>query len=59
MRIIREFIWAPEQFALLGWVWVGQLLFYVLATAPAFAIAWLSWRFFEAPILRLKDRFPY
>ena len=37
--------------------WVGQLIFYVVATAPAFAVAWLSWRYFEAPILSLKSRF--
>ena len=33
--------------------WIGQVLFYGVATAPAFALAWLSWRLFEAPILRL------
>jgi peptidoglycan/LPS O-acetylase OafA/YrhL len=33
--------------------------FYVLATIPTFALAWLSWHAFEAPILRLKSRFPY
>jgi peptidoglycan/LPS O-acetylase OafA/YrhL len=59
MRTVREFVWAPEQFASLGSVWLGQIVFYVLATAPAFALAWLSWRVFEAPILRLKERFPY
>jgi peptidoglycan/LPS O-acetylase OafA/YrhL len=59
MRTVREFVWAPDQFATLGTPWLGQLLFYALATAPAFAIAWLSWRFFEAPILRLKEKFPY
>jgi peptidoglycan/LPS O-acetylase OafA/YrhL len=34
-------------------------MFYLLASAPTFALAWLSWRLFEAPILRLKSRFPY
>jgi peptidoglycan/LPS O-acetylase OafA/YrhL len=59
MRSVREFVLAPEQFAMFGSPWAGQALFYGLATAPAFAIAWLSWRVFEAPILRLKSRFPY
>jgi peptidoglycan/LPS O-acetylase OafA/YrhL len=40
-------------------VWIGQIVFYAAATAPALALAWLSWRVVEAPILRLKDRFPY
>ena len=44
---------------LFGAVWPAQLGFYVLATAPTFALAWLSWHGFEAPILKLKSRFPY
>ena len=59
MRVVREFVLSPEQFARLGSPWIGQLLFYVAATAPAFAIAWLSWHAFEAPILKLKERFNY
>jgi peptidoglycan/LPS O-acetylase OafA/YrhL len=59
MRVVREFAWSPEQFGTLGSPWVGQLVFYIVATLPAFAIAWVSWRLFEAPILRLKSRFPY
>jgi peptidoglycan/LPS O-acetylase OafA/YrhL len=34
-------------------------VFYVVATLPALALAWISWRIFEQPILRLKRRFPY
>ena len=59
MRIVRQFVLSPDQFATLGSIWVGQLVFYVAATIPAFALAWLSWRVFEAPILKLKARFPY
>ena len=59
MRVVREYVWPPAEFATLGSIWAGQLVFYLAATAPAFGLAWLSWRYFEAPILRLKARFPY
>lgn len=60
MRIVREYVFNPEeQQALAIAPWIGQVLFYFVATAPAFALAWLSWRVFEAPILRLKAWFPY
>jgi peptidoglycan/LPS O-acetylase OafA/YrhL len=59
-RLVQEFVLGPDQFPqILGAVWPAQLGFYVLATVPTFALAWLSWHFFEAPILRLKSRFPY
>jgi peptidoglycan/LPS O-acetylase OafA/YrhL len=47
---------APRLF---GSAMPAQALFWVIAFAPAFAIAWLSWRYFEQPILRLKRFFPY
>jgi peptidoglycan/LPS O-acetylase OafA/YrhL len=59
MRVVREFVLGPEAFKEFGSPWLGQLAFYGAATAPAFALAWLSWRAFEEPILRLKARFPY
>jgi peptidoglycan/LPS O-acetylase OafA/YrhL len=60
MRAVREFVFNPEEYETLAIApWIGQGLFYVAATAPAFALAWISWRVFEAPILRLKARFPY
>jgi peptidoglycan/LPS O-acetylase OafA/YrhL len=59
MRTVRAFVLAPEQFAMFGSPWLGQLAFYVAATVPAFTLAWISWHVFEAPILRLKSRFPY
>ena len=37
----------------------GQLLFYVVATAPAFAVAWLSWHLYERRWLALARYFPY
>ena len=60
MRAVREYVFNPEEYKTFGIApWIAQLLFYGAATAPAFALAWLSWRLFEAPILRLKARFPY
>jgi peptidoglycan/LPS O-acetylase OafA/YrhL len=59
MRTMRAFVLGPEQFTTFGSVWAGQVVFYVVATVPAFALAWVSWRAFEAPILKLKARFPY
>jgi len=56
MRAVREYVFDPGDYAMLA-PWVGQVLFYVVATAPAFGLAWLSWRYFEAPILSLKARF--
>ena len=56
MRALREWVFDPGDYPILA-PWVGQALFYVAATAPAFGIAWLSWRLFEAPILSLKGRF--
>jgi peptidoglycan/LPS O-acetylase OafA/YrhL len=59
-RVIQEFIVSADEFPMVfGAVWPAQLGFYVMATAPTFAIAWLSWHTFEAPILKLKSRFPY
>lgn len=37
----------------------GQLLFYVVATAPAFFLAWASWHSYEKQVLKLKRFFPY
>jgi len=60
MRAVREYVFNPDEYETLAIApWIGQFLFYPLAAAPAFALAWLSWRYFEAPILRLKSRFPY
>lgn len=42
-----------------GWpVWSGTLLWAPLYVLTVFALSWLSFRYFEAPILRLKSRFP-
>jgi peptidoglycan/LPS O-acetylase OafA/YrhL len=60
MRLVMEYVFNPAEYATLGMPrWIAQVLFYGAATAPAFALAWLSWRWFEAPILGLKARFQY
>ena len=60
MRAVREYVFNPDDYeALTIAPWIGQVLFYPIAAAPAFALAWLSWRYFESPILRLKAKFPY
>jgi peptidoglycan/LPS O-acetylase OafA/YrhL len=59
-RILQAHVMAADQFpAVLGAVWPAQLAYYVVASALTFAIGWASWRWFEAPILKLKARFPY
>lgn len=58
MSAVREYVFNPEEWFGLA-PWSAQALFYAAAAAPAFALAWLSWRLFEAPILKLKGRFPY
>jgi peptidoglycan/LPS O-acetylase OafA/YrhL len=57
MRIVRAYVFDPTTMAIMPVV--GQVLFYVVATAPAFAVSWILWRSFEAPILKLKEKFPY
>ena len=60
MRAIRGYVFDPAKVEMLANdPWTGQVLFYAVAIAPAFALAWVSWRTFEAPILALKAKFPY
>lgn len=59
-RTVREFVIDAGEFPIvLGDAWIAQSGYYVLATIPTFALAWISWHVFEAPILKLKSRFPY
>ena len=59
-RAVRGYVFDPAEYERLGMApWNAQVLFFGAAAAPAFGLAWLSWRFFESPILRLKARFPY
>ena len=59
-RYIRDTYFPVAEFqTLLGSPLPGQLLFYVVATLPAFALAWASWHLYEKQVLKLKAWFPY
>jgi peptidoglycan/LPS O-acetylase OafA/YrhL len=59
-RVVQEFVLGPKEVPTLwGAVWPAQMLFYAMAGGCTFGLGWLSWRWFEAPILRLKSKFPY
>jgi peptidoglycan/LPS O-acetylase OafA/YrhL len=59
-RFIRDEYFPVASFStLFGSPLPGQLLFYVVATAPALALAWVSWHLFEHQWLKLARRFPY
>jgi peptidoglycan/LPS O-acetylase OafA/YrhL len=58
MRAVRAWVFNPDDYPELAIApWIGQAIFYPLAAVPAFALAWLSWRYVEAPILSLKKHF--
>jgi peptidoglycan/LPS O-acetylase OafA/YrhL len=60
LRLVREYVFEPRDYNyLFPTPWITQLIFYVLAIAPAFLLARLSWAIFEGPILKLKARFTY
>lgn len=57
---MKELVFDPTRAPqLMGSSLPAQVMFYAVAFVPAFALAWLSWRYFEQPILRLKRFFPY
>ncbi|HUE86999.1 MAG TPA: acyltransferase [Vicinamibacterales bacterium] len=59
-RFIRDEYFPVDAFPTwLGSPLPGQLLFYVAATAPALALAWLSWHVYERRWLALARHFPY
>ncbi len=59
-RFIRDTYFPVASFPTwLGSPLPGQLLFYVVATAPAFLLAWLSWHLCEKQVLKLRRLFPY
>jgi peptidoglycan/LPS O-acetylase OafA/YrhL len=57
---LRDSVFGPARWPRIGGSLVlGQLLFHLLAGALSLALAWLSWRLLEEPILRLKKHFRY
>jgi len=59
-RVVREYVFEPRDYNyMFPSPWVAQIIYYVLAIAPCYALAMLSWKVFEGPILRLKEKFPY
>lgn len=60
MWTMKELVFDPTRAPRIGGsAMPGQILFWVVAFIPAYALAWLSWRWFEEPILRLKRYVPY
>jgi peptidoglycan/LPS O-acetylase OafA/YrhL len=59
-RFIRDEYFPVASFPTwLGSPLPGQLLFYVAATAPALALAWISWHLYERQWLAIARYFPY
>jgi peptidoglycan/LPS O-acetylase OafA/YrhL len=59
-RFIRDEYFPVADFPTwLGSPLPGQLLFYVVATAPALLLAWASWHLYEKQCLKLTRFFPY
>jgi peptidoglycan/LPS O-acetylase OafA/YrhL len=57
--VLRDLGMSPQALGRLGLGRLaGQAAFCVLASSAALALAWVSWRVFEEPILRLKRFFP-
>lgn len=60
MWTVRYTVFDPTRAPLVyGSIWPTQMLFWALVIMPALGLAWVSWRTFESPILRLKRFFPY
>jgi peptidoglycan/LPS O-acetylase OafA/YrhL len=59
-RFIRDEYFPVADFpSWMGSPLPGQLVFYVVTTAPAFLLAWLSWHLLERRALALKRFLPY
>jgi peptidoglycan/LPS O-acetylase OafA/YrhL len=57
--VVRDTVIDPRNFpTVAGSQFVGQWLFYALATSATFAAAWLSWNLLEKRMLSLKRFFP-
>lgn len=54
-----HFLWDKSIVPWAGTGWTATLVYTAAATALSLVLAWLSWRFFEAPLLAFKDRVPF
>lgn len=54
-----HFLWDGWITRVFGTGWLATLCYTATATTASLVLAWLSWRFFEEPILSLKSRFTY
>jgi peptidoglycan/LPS O-acetylase OafA/YrhL len=60
MWTMKYLVFDPTRMPrLAGSAMPAQALFWVVAFIPAYALAWVSWRCLEEPLLRLKRFFPY
>ena len=53
------FLWERAIVPWAGTGWTGTLVYTAAATALSLGLAWMSWRFFEAPLLAFKSRVPF
>jgi peptidoglycan/LPS O-acetylase OafA/YrhL len=51
-----HFLWEKSIVPWAGTGWPATLVYTAAATTLSLLLAWLSWRFFEAPLLSLKSR---
>lgn len=54
-----HFFWDGWITRFVGTGWPATLCYTATATAASLILAWLSWTFFEGPILSLKSKFSY
>lgn len=54
-----HFFWRGWIVPTIGSGWPGTFTYMACATVASLLLAWLSWKFFESPILSLKSRFTY
>jgi len=58
-NVWRHFLWNGWIVPTVGTGWIAKLLYFTNAGGLTLCLAWLSWKFFESPILSLKGRFTY
>jgi peptidoglycan/LPS O-acetylase OafA/YrhL len=54
-----HFLWERAVIPWVGRGWPGTLAYTAVATALSLLLAWLSWRWFEAPLLAYKSRIAF